>query len=137
MGALGFRYSDTESRWDKQGAVAAAACSHSSGRRSSPCICTGGGSPVPELSVRIAQALRAGDRDEALRWQAVFDDCRALRRRSGLTDPAFVKAALVERVPGFPADVRPPLAAADSVQGAEIRNYLRAEILPRIDASRP
>lgn len=97
-------------------------------------IVSGGGSPVPELPVRIAQALRAGDHDAAVRWQAVFDDCRGLRRRAGLTDPAFVKAALAERVPGFPVDVRPPLVAADSVQGAEIRTYLRAKILPRIDA---
>lgn len=97
-------------------------------------IVSGGGSPVPELPVRIARALRVGDHDEALRWQAVFDDCRALRRRSGLTDPAFVKAALAERMPGFPVDVRPPLVAADSVQRAEIRTYVRAQILPRIAA---
>lgn len=98
-------------------------------------IVSGGGSPVPELPVRIAQALRAGDHDEARRWQVVSDDYRALRRRTGLTDPAFVKAALAERIPGFPVGVRPPLVAADSVQGAEISNYLRAEILPQIDAS--
>uniref|UniRef100_UPI0024558B5A dihydrodipicolinate synthase family protein n=1 Tax=Nocardia carnea TaxID=37328 RepID=UPI0024558B5A len=71
-------------------------------------IVSGGGSPVPELPVRIAQALRAGDHGEARRWQVVFDDCRALRRRTGLTDPAFVKAALAERIPGFPVGVGGP-----------------------------
>ncbi|MFI5717931.1 dihydrodipicolinate synthase family protein [Nocardia sp. NPDC051750] len=98
-------------------------------------IVSGGGSPVPELPVRIAQALRTGDQNEASRWQTVFDECRALRRQSGLTDTAFVKAALAERVPRFPAVVRPPLVAADSVQRQEIGTYLRAKILPQIDAS--
>ncbi|MFI6309528.1 dihydrodipicolinate synthase family protein [Nocardia fusca] len=98
-------------------------------------IVSGGGSPVPELPVRIAQALRAGDHDEAIRWQKVFDECRVLRRRSGLTDTAFVKAALAERVPGFPVAVRPPLVAADDVQSQEIRTHLRTKILPQMDGS--
>lgn len=96
-------------------------------------IVSGGGSPVPELPVRIAQALRAGDHDEAIRWQRVFDGCRALRRRSGLTDTAFVKAALAERIPGFPGTVRPPLVAADEAQSQEIRTHLRTKILPQLD----
>lgn len=98
-------------------------------------IVSGSGSPVPELPVQIAQALRAGDRDEAIRWQKVFDECRGMRRRSGLTDTAFVKAALAERVPGFPATVRPPLATAGDVQSQEISTYLRTKILPQMDPS--
>ncbi|MGI5216900.1 dihydrodipicolinate synthase family protein [Nocardia sp. CA-290969] len=95
-------------------------------------IVSGGGNPVPELPVRIAEALRAGDNAAALRWQSVLDECRELRRRSGLTDVAFVKAALTERLPGFPAAVRPPLVAADPEQTRDIRTYLRERILPRI-----
>ncbi|MFD4402355.1 dihydrodipicolinate synthase family protein [Nocardia sp. NPDC058499] len=100
-------------------------------------IVSGGGNPVPELPVRIAEALRGGDNAAALRWQSVFDDCRELRRRSGLTDIAFVKAALAERLPSFPGTVRPPLVAADAEQARDIRTYLREKVLPRIHKNRP
>lgn len=94
-------------------------------------IVSGGGNPVPELPVAIAKALRAGGNDEALHWQSLFDECRELRQRSDLTDIAFVKAALAERLPGFPTTVRPPLVAADTGQDEDIRTYLRVKILPR------
>lgn len=100
-------------------------------------IVSGGGNPVPELPVRIARALRAGDNDEAIKWQSVFDECRALRRRSGLTDIAFVKTALAERLPGFPMTLRPPLVAADIGQSENIRTYLRTKILPQVYENEP
>ncbi|WP_280209165.1 hypothetical protein [Nocardia cyriacigeorgica] len=98
-------------------------------------IVSGVRSPAPDQPVRIAQALRAGDRDEEIRWQKVFGKCRALRRRSGLTDPAYVKAGLAERVPGFPATVRSSLVPANFVQSQEIRTHFRAKILPQMDQS--
>ncbi|MEV0341508.1 dihydrodipicolinate synthase family protein [Nocardia sp. NPDC050713] len=100
-------------------------------------IVSGGGNPVPELPVRIAAAVRDGDVDSAARWQAVFDECRALRHDSGLSDIAFVKAALAERIPGFPSAVRSPLLTAGDAAIAEIRAYLRDQILPRVHEGTP
>ncbi|MEV0028021.1 dihydrodipicolinate synthase family protein [Nocardia sp. NPDC050793] len=100
-------------------------------------IVSGGGNPVPEIPVRIAAALRDGDRDAATRWQAVFDECRALRHESGLSDIAFVKAALAERIPGFPATVRSPLLTPADAVIADIRAHLRHKILPRIHEGMP
>ncbi|WP_431969457.1 dihydrodipicolinate synthase family protein [Nocardia sp. bgisy134] len=100
-------------------------------------IVSGGGNPVPEIPVRIAAALRAGDREAAARWQAVFDECRALRHESGLSDITFVKAALAERIPGFPAAVRSPLRTPDDTVIADIRAHLRHKILPRVHEGTP
>ncbi|MGV9832937.1 dihydrodipicolinate synthase family protein [Nocardia niigatensis] len=100
-------------------------------------IVSGGGNPVPELPVRIAAALRVGDTENAQRWQSVFDECRSLRRESGLSDIAFVKAALGERIPGFPTTVLPPLTASDEPRIDEIRTYLRHKVLPRVREEQP
>ncbi|WP_431956525.1 dihydrodipicolinate synthase family protein [Nocardia lijiangensis] len=100
-------------------------------------IVSGGGNPVPELPVRIAAAVRSADEDAAARWQAVFDECRTLRHDSGLSDIAFVKAALAERIPGFPVGVRSPLMRASDAESTDIRAHLRHKVLPRILEGQP
>ncbi|QLY32787.1 dihydrodipicolinate synthase family protein [Nocardia huaxiensis] len=96
-------------------------------------IVSGGGSPIPEVPVRIAAAVRNEDTETAERWQSIFDQFRTLRQDSGLSDIAFAKAALSERISGFPVTVRPPLVAASDTRIDDIRGYLRNKILPRID----
>ncbi|MEU2251865.1 dihydrodipicolinate synthase family protein [Nocardia xishanensis] len=100
-------------------------------------IVSGGGNPVPEIPVRIAAALRDGDGAAATRWQAVFDECRTLRHESGLSDITFVKAALAERIPGFPAAVRSPLVTPADAVIADIRAHLRNKILSRLHEGTP
>ncbi|MEV0355347.1 dihydrodipicolinate synthase family protein [Nocardia sp. NPDC050697] len=88
-------------------------------------VVSGAGGPVAELPVAIAAA---GDGTEADRLQRVFDRYGACRRALPLIDIAFAKAALAERLPGFPLAVRPPLIAADAEQartiGAVVREVL-------------
>ncbi|WP_067651534.1 dihydrodipicolinate synthase family protein [Nocardia harenae] len=65
---------------------------------------------------------------EAARVQELFDRYGTCRRALPLVDISAAKAALAERLPGFPAAVRPPLIAADAVQartiGAVVREVL-------------
>jgi dihydrodipicolinate synthase/N-acetylneuraminate lyase len=96
-------------------------------------IVSGGGNPVPELPVRIAEALNSGDTAAAQHWQTIFDQWSAARHDSGLDGIAFSKAALAERIPGFPANMRAPLVEAEPDQAAEVRRHLRRKILPLIE----
>jgi 4-hydroxy-tetrahydrodipicolinate synthase len=65
-------------------------------------LVTGGGGPVVELPLRIADAVRGGDRERAHQLQADFDQWTDARHASPLTEIAFTKAALAARLPGFP-----------------------------------
>lgn len=87
-------------------------------------IVTGAGNPVVELPVRIADAVRSGDADAALRLQEAFDRWSAARRSSPVGEIAYVKAALAARLPGFPHQVRAPLVGASDAQRSEIRALL-------------
>ncbi|WP_280422741.1 dihydrodipicolinate synthase family protein [Nocardia carnea] len=75
-------------------------------------VVTGAGGPVAELPVRIATAVAAGDAGGALAGQSEFDRYTDARKRLPISDIAFAKAAVAARLPGFPAQVRPPLVAA-------------------------
>lgn len=96
-------------------------------------IVTGGGGPVVELPLRIADAVQGDDREHARRLQADFDQWSDARHASPLTEIAFVKAALAVRLPGFPPYVRPPLVSATDTQCEEIRSFLRREMMPLIN----
>jgi 4-hydroxy-tetrahydrodipicolinate synthase len=96
-------------------------------------LVTGGGGPVVELPLRIADAVRGGDRERAHQLQADFDQWTDARHASPLTEIAFTKAALAARLPGFPPYVRPPLVSATDAQRVEIRSFLRRTMLPLIN----
>lgn len=95
-------------------------------------LVTGGGGPVVELPLRIADAVQGDDLEHAHQMQADFDQWSDVRRASPLTEIAFVKAALAARLPGFPPYVRPPLVTATDSQCEEIRSFLRRKMMPLI-----
>jgi len=96
-------------------------------------LVTGGGGPVVELPLRIADAVQGHDLEQAHQLQADFDQWSDARRASPLTEIAFVKAALAVRLPGFPPYVRPPLATATESQCEEIRSFLLRKMMPLIN----
>lgn len=96
-------------------------------------LVTGAGGPVVELPLRIADAVRGGDRERAHQLQADFDQWNDARHDAPLTEIAFTKAALAARLPGFPPYVRPPLISATDAQCAEIRSFLRRTMMPLIN----
>ncbi len=96
-------------------------------------LVTGGGGPVVELPLRIADAVQSDDLELAHRLQAGFDQWSDARRGSPLTEIAFVKAALAARLPGFPPYVRPPLVAATGSQCEEVRGFLRRHMMPLLN----
>lgn len=96
-------------------------------------IVTGGGGPVVELPLRIAEAVQSGDLEHAHRLQADFDRCSDARHASPLTGIAFTKAALAARLPGFPPHVRPPLVTATDAQCEQVQSFLRQQMLPLIN----
>lgn len=93
-------------------------------------IVTGGGGPVVELPLRIADAVQGGDLEHARQLQVGFDRWTDARHASPLTEIAFTKAALAARLPGFPPHVRPPLVTATDSQCEEARSLLRRQMMP-------
>ncbi|WP_338760732.1 dihydrodipicolinate synthase family protein [Nocardia vulneris] len=96
-------------------------------------VVTGAGGPVAELPVAIAAASRAGLRDRALALQRSFDDYTDIRKSFPFSDIAFAKAAVAERIPGFPTRVRSPLIGATVEQVARIGGFIRDRMLDVID----
>ncbi|MGH3695492.1 MAG: dihydrodipicolinate synthase family protein [Pseudonocardiaceae bacterium] len=96
-------------------------------------IVTGGGGPVVELPLRIADAVQRDDLEQAHRLQADFDRWSDARHASPLTEIAVTKAALATRLPGFPPYVRPPLVSATDSQCEGIRSFLRRKMMPLIN----
>ena len=72
---------------------------------------TGAGNPFPEFLVGIRRAWAAGDKMLAQRFQQDFDVWNAFRKTLNVDEPALVKSALAQRLPGYPLHVRPPLRA--------------------------
>lgn len=95
---------------------------------------TGGAQPVPELLIAVAGAWKAEDREGASAAQERLNSWTAARKVAGLAEPAILKAALGERLPGFPAAVRPPLLSATPEQQSQLRGEVR-RFLPRSPGS--
>ncbi|MFI6218579.1 dihydrodipicolinate synthase family protein [Nocardia brasiliensis] len=99
-------------------------------------VVTGAGGPVAELPVAIAAASRAGLLDHAQAVQRGFDTYTDTRKSLPLSDIAFAKAAIAERLPGFPTHVRPPLIGATSKQSTLISAFMRDDMLDVISRAR-
>ncbi|MFD0359926.1 dihydrodipicolinate synthase family protein [Nocardia sp. GCM10030253] len=88
-------------------------------------VVTGAGGPVAELPVAIAAAARTGDQARADSLQRNFDLYSDTRKSIPVTDISFAKAALAQRLPGFPSHMRPPLSAATAEQYQQVRGFMR------------
>jgi 4-hydroxy-tetrahydrodipicolinate synthase len=86
---------------------------------------TGAGNPVPEAFVAIARGYESGNQERARAGQRLLDRWTDFRERVPGGDIRISKAALGDRVAGFPARVRPPLVTCDEQQIARIRAGLR------------
>ncbi len=81
---------------------------------------TGAGNPFPEFLVGLRRAWAANDPVRAQHIQKDFDLWNAFRATLNADEPALVKVALAERLPGYPIHVRPPLRALDAQQRAAL-----------------
>lgn len=90
--------------------------------------------PVAELPVAIAAAARAGDQARADSLQRNFDLYSNTRKSLPFTDIAFAKAALAQRLPGFPSHMRPPLSATTAEQYQQVRGFMRDIMIDILDS---
>jgi dihydrodipicolinate synthase/N-acetylneuraminate lyase len=96
-------------------------------------IVTGGGNPLAEVAVGIADALSEHDAARAARLQGLFDRWSTARRSWSLSEIAIVKAGLGERIAGFPTLTRVPLLGATVAEAHAIREFLRRDILSKME----
>ncbi len=96
---------------------------------------SGGAACFPEFLVALTEAFEAGDGPQAQALQAHADQWTMFRKSLACSEPALVKAALAERLPGFPTTVRPPLVAADGETAKRVRREVR-RLLARFEELR-
>jgi 4-hydroxy-tetrahydrodipicolinate synthase len=83
--------------------------------------------------VGIAAAVAAQEIERAQTLQHEFDRYTDTRKRLPLSDIAFAKAAVAARLPGFPAQVRPPLIDATPQETDEIHSVM-VSMMPLLTA---
>ena len=89
---------------------------------------TGGGNPLPEYFVQIAESYQAGNFDKAQLIEQELNEWNAFRQSLSGNLISIVKCAMDARVPGFPAAVRAPLCSPDENTVQKIHTFIAQQV---------
>lgn len=89
-------------------------------------IVTASGLPIPELMYSSIKESKCATPGEASPSYTKYQIWSALRKELDLQVPAFMKAGLATRIPGFPLFCRPPLSEATAEAAHRIGSFLRS-----------